>query len=358
MADAFRVGIIGAVSSYSLHYARAFVEMDGVEFVGMAHLGRSASYIRDALNLPWLASYPKTVEGYEERFGGGVYESADDLLGEGRPDAVCICTEAYLHLHYTLKAVDAGAHAFVPKPFARSREEADAMFGAAAAKGVVVVGNLAHRHRPASVAVSEAIAEGAIGRPVSGHFSITHHLTLGGWKSDTTMAAGPEYEMGYYVFDLLRMTMGSEPKKVMGLGANLDHHGIPYIDNGKCLVECENGALASVGLLMSMHHPYPPGSGMHVVGDAGGITLERDSSTGTESVVVHTPDGVDRRPVGDWRGDERELAAWIDCCRRGDDVAWWQDECLRTLDLISAYKRAYETGETVFLGDPGDGAAS
>ncbi len=350
MADAFRVGIVGAVSSYSLHYARAFVGMDDVEFVGMAHLGRSAKYIRDALNLPWLATYPKTVDEYRERFGGGIYESADDLLADARPDAVCICTEDYLHLHYTVKAVEAGAHVFVPKPFARSRDEAEAMFGAGNAEGVAVVGNLPHRHRPASVAALAAIEDGAIGRPISGHFSITHHVTLGGWKSDTTMAAGPEYEMGYYVFDLLRMMMRAEPVKVMGFGANLDHHGIPYIDNGKCLVECDTGALASVDLLMSMHHRFPPGSGMHVLGDDGGLTVEPDPDTGAESVAIHTSEGVERRPVGTWPGDERELATWIDHCRRGADVRPWQEECLRTLDLIAAYKTAYETGETVTLG--------
>ena len=60
---------------------------------------------------------------------------------------------------------------------------------------------------------------------------------------------------------------------VNGLGANLDHRGIPYIDNGKCMITCENGAMASVDLVMSMHHSFPPARGMYVIGDEGALTL-------------------------------------------------------------------------------------
>ena len=145
MAEPFRVGIVGAVSSYTLHYAHALNDMPGIEFGGLAHLGRDPKYIRDALNLPWLGAYPKTLEGYAERFGGGLYEQPEELVDDARLDAVCICTEDYLHQHHALRAIDKGMHVFLPKPFAKSREEAETVFEAANAAGVVAVGNLPHR---------------------------------------------------------------------------------------------------------------------------------------------------------------------------------------------------------------------
>jgi len=48
---------------------RVLQEMPNVELVGLAHLDRSPKYIRDSLNLPWLAQYPKTLEGYAETSG-------------------------------------------------------------------------------------------------------------------------------------------------------------------------------------------------------------------------------------------------------------------------------------------------
>ena len=42
MAEKLRVGIIGVVSSYrAYHYGQSLSKMDGVDFVGLAHLGRA-----------------------------------------------------------------------------------------------------------------------------------------------------------------------------------------------------------------------------------------------------------------------------------------------------------------------------
>ncbi|MDP6041064.1 MAG: Gfo/Idh/MocA family oxidoreductase, partial [Candidatus Latescibacteria bacterium] len=293
MSQTIRVGIIGAVSSYSLHYGQALVELPNVEFVGMAYLERDPKYIRDALNLPWLAKYPKTVEGYAEAFGP-VYATAEELIEKGKPDALCICTEDYLREKYALLTIENGLHVFLPKPFAKSREEAKRIFGAANEKGVVAIPDLPQRFRPLWATAMDMVDEGVIGRPISGHFAIAHHLTLGGWKSDTSMAAGPELEVGFYVFDSMRMLMQSDPVKVMGVGDNLDHRGIPYIDNGKCVITCENGAMASVDLVVSMHHPFPPARSSYVIGDEGALAI-----TGNE-IAVHTADGVESREVPEW----------------------------------------------------------
>ena len=344
MAGKIRVGIIGAVSSYRLHYGQALNALPDVDFVGMAYLGRDPKYIRDALNLPWLTKYPKTVEGYAETFGVPVFETADALIAEAKPDALCICTEDYLREKYAMLAIDHGAHVFLPKPFAKSREEAERIFRAAGAKGLVATPDLPQRFRPLWATAMGIVSEGAIGRPISGHFAVAHHLTLGGWKSDTSMAAGPELEVGFYVFDAMRMLMQSEPVKVMGVGANLDHRGIPSIDNGKCLVTCANGALASIDLVFSMHHPFPPARSAYVIGDEGALAV-----VGNE-IEVHTAAGVEKREVPGWHHTERELAAWLDVCRGHGSGGAMQEDGLRTLDLILAYKKSHESGDAVFLG--------
>ena len=342
MADTIRVGIIGAVSSYSLHYGQALSALPNVEFVGMVYLGRDPKYIRDALNLPWLTKYPKTIEGYADAYGP-VYETAEELIEQGKPDALCICTEDYLREKYAMLTVDQDMHVFLPKPFAKSREEAERIFGAANQKGLIAIPDLPQRFRPLWATAMDVVSEGMIGRPISGHFAIAHHLTLGGWKSDTSMAAGPELEVGFYVFDSMRMLMQSEPVLVTGIGDNLDHRGIPYIDNGKCMVTCENGAMASLDLVFSMHHPFPPARSAYVIGDEGALVV-----TGSE-IEIHSPDGIVQREVPEWNHTQRELNAWLDFCRGEGDPVEVQEEGMRTLDTILAYKQAHETGETVML---------
>ncbi|MDP6505551.1 MAG: Gfo/Idh/MocA family oxidoreductase, partial [Planctomycetota bacterium] len=325
----FRVGIVGAVSSYSLLLARAFRDMPNVEFAGLAHLDRSPRYIKDSLNLPWLTQYPKTLEGYADEFRAEIFVTLNDMARAGQLDGVCICTEDSLHQHYAVEAAEMGIHVFVPKPFARSSEEARVMIDAANKSNVTLLAGLPHRFNPGSVTAQKVIQKGDIGRPISGHFSIAHHLSLGGWKSDPSMAAGPEFEFGFYVFDQMRMMMGSEPQTVMGLGANLDHQGIPYNDNGKCIVECVNGALASIDMIFSMHQHFPPAGRMHVIGDEGALATETEPNTGKVEVVVYSPEGTERHGVPVWDAHEREMGEWIRLCRTGGH-AWWQQEALGT----------------------------
>lgn len=348
MPKELRVGIVGAVSAYSLHYGRALSQMPGVVLAGLAHLGRSPRYIEHAWNLPWLERYPKTLEGFSEAFGVPLYEQAEEMIEVAGLDAVCITTEDYLHLHHALRAIEQGVHVFVPKPFASSPRDAERMFSAGRARNVVVIGSLPNRFRSPYVTARQAIDEGAIGRPIAGHFSIEHHLTLGGWKSDPSMAAGPEYEMGFYVFDTLRWMIGSEPQSVMGFGANLDHHGIPWIDNGKCIIRCANGALASVDLCFSMHHRFA-GNSMQVIGNEGALALEPDPKSKQQVVAIYTRAGVERLPIPSWDATQRELGDWIALCQNGKNPAPWQEEAMRTLDLIVAYKRSHESGQVVAL---------
>lgn len=342
---AIRVGIIGAVSSYSLHYSETFKAMDGVELAGLVHFDRDPKYIRDALNLPWLTKYPKTVEEMGARFGCDVYETIDELFENGKPDAIAICTEDYLRSKYASIGLENGMHVFLPKPFAQTTQEAIAAFEMSNHLGLVTVGSLPTRFRSPSVTAEEVIDSGAIGRPINGHFSITHHLTLGGWKSDTSMAAGPELETGFYVFDQARMLMGADPRDVVGFGENLDHRGIPYIDNGKCTVRFANDALATIDLILSTHHPFPRGRAAHVVGDEGALVIDQDEQR--SYVEVHSRSGVERIDCESWNPFERELGEWIRLISESGDPNPWQDEALKTLDLILAYKLACESGERV-----------
>ena len=139
--------------------------MEGVELAGIAHFDRDPKYISDALNLPWLEKYPKTVEEMADRFGCPAYETIDELFEKGKPDALAICTEDYLRSKYCAIGLEHGMHVFLPKPFAQTTEEALAAFEMSNHLGLVTVGSLPTRFRSPSVTAQEIVASGAIGRP-------------------------------------------------------------------------------------------------------------------------------------------------------------------------------------------------
>ena len=66
---------------------------------------------------------------------------------------------------------------------------------------------------------------------------------------------------------------------------------------------------------------------------------------------VHDADGVERVDYESWDPFERELGTWIDLIRNEADPTPWQEEGLRTLTLILAYKEAHESGNRMVLTD-------
>ena len=143
--------------------------------------------------------------------------------------------------------------------------------------------------------------------------------------------------------------MQDEPADVVGFGENLDHRGVPCIDNDKCVVQCKGGALATVDLILSNHHPFSRGRASHVIGDEGAIVIDQDEKGAY--VDVYTSVWVERVDCESWNPFEKELGEWIRTIGEGDDPTPWQEEGLRTLTLILAYKESHESGNRLVIAD-------
>jgi predicted dehydrogenase len=106
--------------------------------------------------------------------------------------------------------------------------------------------------------------------------------------------------------------------------------------------------MASVDLVLSMHHPFPLARSAYVIGDEGAMAIVGNA------IERHSADGIVQIEVPEWNHTERELGHWLDVCRKGGDPRLQQEEGLRTLDLILAYKASHETGQTVLLDGKGE----
>jgi myo-inositol 2-dehydrogenase / D-chiro-inositol 1-dehydrogenase len=142
-----RVAIVGA-GDWGRQHARVFGARPDVELCGIA--GRSV----------------ERTHARAREFGTAAYTDLDRMLDAERPDLVTVCLPNEGHFEPTLRVIRAGFPLLVEKPLVFDLAEADLLLAEAAARGLFFAINFNHRYaRPVQLA-AEAIAGGALGRPV------------------------------------------------------------------------------------------------------------------------------------------------------------------------------------------------
>ncbi|MGH2354973.1 MAG: Gfo/Idh/MocA family protein, partial [Chloroflexota bacterium] len=205
---------------------------------------------------------------------------------------------------------------------------------------------LPHRWSATHRRAAELLTPERLGRPLLLRAAITHHLSAGPWKSDPTMAAGPEFEMGFYAADALVMLAGSPARTVTAQGVNLIHTGIDAFDFAKLQVCFESGTIGSADFYCGLHFPFR-GQELEAVGRDGGLWLGRGHDGKPELRVYER--GGERIEEVPSMGRGAELAHWATICRRSDrdEAARWFETGCQTLAVLLAFRQAWPTGETV-----------
>jgi len=127
---------------------------------------------------------------------------ADALLARDDVDLVVVSTPPSTHASWASRAIRAGKHVVVEKPFAIRTEEADAVLAEAENAGRLAVVYQNRRFDPDHLAVRRAVASGALG-------DVFHIETFVGgydhpcnlWHSDEGVSGGAFYDWGSHVLD-------------------------------------------------------------------------------------------------------------------------------------------------------------
>src|SRR5262245_24256445 len=130
-----RVGLIGA-GKMGLHHLRAIKRIPNATIVGVADPLVTRAAFEGLL--------PEEAQ---------LVPDADQLLNEVRPDVVHIVTPPESHASLAMRALRAGCHVYVEKPFTPTRAEASAVLELAAERGLMVcAGHQCLFERPALAA--------------------------------------------------------------------------------------------------------------------------------------------------------------------------------------------------------------
>ena len=314
-AGTVRFGVLGAAAIVRGALLDPAADLDGVEVTTIA--------ARDVVRAREYAAandVPRVLETYE------------DVLRDAGVDAVYVPTPAALHGYWARRALEAGKHVLVEKPFTANADEAAEIAALAARSGLVVMEAFHSRYHPLWDRLAEVLRSGAIGDvrrararflvPIADRADIRWQLPLGG---------GALMDMGVYPVALLRHLFG-EPEVRAASAVDIDG-----VDASMTATLRFPGGLDAVAEA-SMRDEDGFAADLEVIGAAGTMELQMPYHPhwgGT--LTVSTPAGTTSE-TGDARSSYSfMLEAFCAAVRAGGPVitdARWATATMRVVDEV------------------------
>lgn len=171
------------------------------------------------------------------------YDTVGALLADPEIDAVYIASPVFLHAEQAMAAADAGKHILIEKPLAMTAEEGQRVVDYCKEKGVLIAAGLMMRFGSYVQAMKKAIADGKIGRPVSGYaqFTCWYPDMPGNWRqSKKRGGGGAMMDMGVHCIDLMQYILGTRVSEVAAFHDTLSFR-YEVEDSSTVMLRMENG---------------------------------------------------------------------------------------------------------------------
>lgn len=246
-----KIGVIGCGQIAQMRHIPEFAENPNCELTGFYDLSRT-----------------RTQE-VAKKYGGKVYETAEELILDKEIDAVSVCVANYAHAEIVVKALESGKDVLCEKPMATNLLECESMISAAkkAGKRLLIAQN--QRFAEAHQKAKELIESGYIGKIVSFRTTFGH----GGpetwsidpgkntWFFDKSRAVmGVMADLGVHKTDVLRYMTGQDVVRTTARLCTIDKKGpdgklIGVDDNAICIYELSGGAVGTMTASWTFYGP-------------------------------------------------------------------------------------------------------
>jgi predicted dehydrogenase len=255
---------------------------------------------------------PARAGAFASRFGVAPFADVAAMIEASKPEAILIGTPHPLHAAPAVVAARAGVHVLVEKPLAASLDDCDAML-AAAREGGVKLGVISQRRWYEPVRrMKRAVAEGKIGRPAIGVFTMYSWRDEAYYRSDPwrgrwdSEGGGVLMNQSPHMLDLLTWLMDDEVEEVYGVAENVNHPYVEVEDTAVAVLRFRRGGLGSIVSSLSQR----PGinTTIHLHGDSG-ASVGVETDRGATFIAGVTP--IAEPPLNDlWTvpGEEARLA--------------------------------------------------
>ncbi len=264
----------------------------------------------------------------------GSYEA---LLADDELDAVYISLPNRLHHEWTMKALAAGKHVLVEKPYSRRPEEVEEAWDAAADAGLVLMEAYMYRHHPQAAKARALVDDGAIGRLRAIRSTFSFQLRdLSNIRMLADLDGGALMDVGCYCVSGSRLLAG-EPEHVFGeqvlgpTGVDVDFHGT---------LRFPNDVIAQFDASFSL----PKRQRLEAVGEGGTLVVEAPWRADWGGRVLVNDEAV---PVDEADSYRLELANFAAAVDGSAEPLLGREDALAQARTIDALYRSAGSGETV-----------
>lgn len=311
-------------------------------WIAQAHFMPAAAQTGNSRITAIVTGDPDKAATLGARYGATTYgyEQYEDLLASGEVDAVYVAPPNQQHLHYTVRALEAGVHVLLEKPMAVSVAECREINRVSRESGAKLM--LAYRlhFEPATLDAVAKVRSGAIGRPRLFSSVFCQNVVPGNHRARSGFWAGPVADMAPYCVNAARMLFADEPIEVHAVGAHTPDRDFNFHDSVSVVLRFPGERLAQFAVCYSAAQIDE----YRVVGDKGSIELSPAYMFGA----------LRQRYAGGGEPQEREFPAvdqfagelqyFSDCLIEDRDPEPDGEEGLLDVRVLAAIERALDTG--------------
>ncbi len=236
---------LGSRAAASEHGVEIGVGLLGYGAIGHEHSRAVRAVDGLVLRAVCDSSSARRAAAAEAAPGIATLAEADALLMRDDVDLVVVSTPPSTHADWALRAIRAGKHVVVEKPFALRTAEADAVMAEAEAAGLLAVVYQNRRFDPDHLAVRKALLSGQLGEVFSLEAFVGgygHPCNL--WHSDEGVSGGAFYDWGSHVLDQMLDLVPGDIEHVTAATHKRRWHDITNADHSRVTVRFVDGTEA------------------------------------------------------------------------------------------------------------------
>ncbi|MCL7417569.1 MAG: Gfo/Idh/MocA family oxidoreductase [Halalkalicoccus sp.] len=321
-----RIGICGRGFMATVHALR-YAEIDGVEVAAVASPSGPAAFADD---------YADGAAAYDDALG--MYD-AESL------DAVDVCTPTHTHRDLVVPALERDLDVLCEKPVERTMAGAQAIADAAADADATIMPGHTVRFFPEYAKARERIRAGDVGSP--GNVRTLRQSPFeekADWFADDEKSGGVLLDLAIHDFDFLRWAIG-DVDHVFARRRRWDGH-----EYALATIRFENDAVGHVDARWPQRPGLPFATRFEIAGDEGLLEFDSEDVNPIDVVSTTASGNPDRDPIDEPLEKDpylRELEAFVDCVRTGEEPPVTLEDGIETLRVALAALESAERGEPV-----------